>query len=428
MKICVISYHSCPYSLLGGDGTGGMSVYLRELSSSLTKIPEAKVDIYTRIQTPDIRGARNVSPRIRLVHLKGGPENTIDRRSLYNYIPKFYENLEDFIIQEEEKYDIVYSHYWLSGLVGKLIKKNFDIPLIHMYHTIAFLKRRMLEEEKEHRKRLESEEELAHLSNGLISSSEQEKRNLTDFYRISPSKIKVIYPGVNQELFQPLSGNITLNEIKPKKKEKILLYVGRIEPVKGLMTIMESLLLLKEKNSSLFSQLRLVVIGGGKREDDLPQNREFSRIKRFLEEKNLSKKVAFLGSKKQYELRKYYSAADVLVVPSLYESFGLVVIEALACGTPVIVSQIGEMITIVKEGINGFSFRPNDPLSLVRSLEHFFSREKEFWDREKISLDVIKRFSWQKTALETYLFFTGILKKRASSTTIFQHDESLRLA
>ena len=427
MKICVISYHSRPYSLLGGDGTGGMSVYLRELSSSITRIPETKVDIYTRIQTPDIKGTRNVSPGVRVIHLKGGPEDSIDRRSLYDYIPEFSENLETFINREREKYDIVYSHYWLSGLAGRFIKEKFDIPLIHMYHTLAFLKRRILKEVEEHRKRLESEKDLAYVSDALISSSEQERRNLTAFYGIPPSKIKVICPGVNRELFHPLSGQTVLEKIRPRNKEKILLYVGRIEPVKGLMTIMESFSLLRQKNTSLFNQIRLVVVGGGKRDGDLPQNKEFIRIKRFLEEKNLSNKIIFLGSKKQAELRKYYSAADVLIVPSLYESFGLVVIEALACGTPVIVSQIGEMRTIVKEGKNGFSFRPNDPFSLIRSLEHFFSGEKEFWDREKISQNVTKRFSWEKTALETNLLFKGILKKRASSTTIFLRDESLRL-
>ncbi len=428
MKICVISYHCCPFSLLGGNGTGGMNAYLRELSSALTRIPGVEVDIYTRIQTPEVRGIKNISPEVRVIHLKGGPENPIDRRSLYDYIPEFSKNMEDFIIHEREKYDVIYSHYWLSGLVGRLIKKKFEVPHIHMYHTLAFLKKRMSEGREEHEKRLESEEYLAYASEALISSSEQESRNLAEFYRISPSKIKVIYPGVNKELFHPISDRIPVQQRWSKNKDRILLYVGRIEPVKGLMTIMESLSLLKKKNTSFFNKTKLLIIGGGKKESDLKQNKEFIRIKHFLKENNLNKKAIFLGSKKQAELKNYYSAADVLIVPSLYESFGLVVIEALACGTPVVVSQIGEMRTIVKEGKNGFSFRPNDPLSLYHSLEHFFSKEKDMWNKERISQDVIKRFSWERTAEETHLFFTSILKEKAAFTTIFLRDESLRLA
>lgn len=428
MKICAISFHCCPFSLLGGDGAGGMSVYLRELSSALTSFPEVKVDIFTRIQTPDIRGIKRILPKLRVIHLKGGPEHSFDRRSLYQFLPEFYENLKDFMNRQKDNYDIIYSHYWLSGLIGKFIKSKFDLPLIHMYHTLAFLKKRKLEEEKENGKRLEMEEHLAYVSDAIISSSCQERKNLVEFYGISPSRVKVIYPGVNKNLFFPSSSQKTFKEIRSRKREKILLYVGRIEPVKGLMTIIETLSLLKKTKTSLYNQLKLVVIGGGKKDLDLPQNKEFIRIKESLKAKNLRGKVIFLGSKEQSELKKYYSAADVLIVPSLYESFGLVVIEALACGTPVVVSQIGEMREIVKQGKNGFSFRPNDSFSLSQCLERFFSQEKELWDRKKISQEVIKRFSWEQTAKETHRFFTKVSKRAPYATTIFPGDEILRPA
>jgi D-inositol-3-phosphate glycosyltransferase len=385
------------------------------------------VDIFTRIQSPEIRGIKNVLPNVRVIHLKGGPEHPVDRRHLYNYVPEFSENMIDFINQERKKYNIVYSHYWLSGLAGKLISQKFNLPLVHMYHTLAFLKKRMMGNESEHEKRLEAEEHLAYFSEAIISSSRQERKNLVEFYGISPFKIKIIYPGVNNSLFYPSQSREVFKEIKVRKGGRILLYVGRIEPVKGLITIIETLALLREKNPALYEQLKLVVIGGGKRKLDLPRNREFNRIREYLKKEKLMNKVLFLGSKKQPELRKYYSAADVLIVPSLYESFGLVVIEALACGTPVLVSQIGEMRTIVREGKNGFSFYPNNPLSLSRTLEHFFSREKRLWPRKKISENVVRKFSWERTAEETYRFLAKISKKDIFSTTIFPPDESLQL-
>ncbi|MFP4082228.1 MAG: glycosyltransferase [Candidatus Aminicenantes bacterium] len=411
MNICGISFHCCPYSLLGGDGTGGMSVYLRELSSSIANFPEVKIDIFTRIQTPKLRGIKNISPHVRIIHVKGGPERVVDRRSLYDFIPEFAENLAGFISREKRRYDVLYSHYWLSGLVGWLLKHKYNVPLVHVYHTLAFLKRRMLEVGEEHPQRLKKEENLSFIADAIISSSGREKKNLVDFYRIPESKTKVIYPGVNRKLFYPDSSLEVLKEIGCTRRNKILLYVGRIEPVKGLMTVIEAFSGLKERNPSLYEQLKLVVVGGGRKEVDLPRNKEFMRINETMQNNRLEGKVIFLGSKEQRELKNYYSTADVLVVPSVYESFGLVVIEALACGTPVIVSQIGEMKTIVKQGKNGFSFRPQDPISLARALERFFSSEKRLWDREKISQNVIQRFSWERTAKQTFDFFHDVQKE-----------------
>ncbi len=140
MKICAISFHCCPFSLLGGDGTGGMNVYLRELCSALTSFPEVKIDIFTRIQNPKIREIKYLSPQARVVHLRGGPERPMDRTKLYDFIPEFSRNLESFICQERESYELVYSHYWLSGVVGEELKQKFNLPLVHIYHTLAFLK------------------------------------------------------------------------------------------------------------------------------------------------------------------------------------------------------------------------------------------------------------------------------------------------
>ncbi len=170
--------------------------------------------------------------------------------------------------------------------------------------------------------------------------------------------------------------------------------------------------------------MKLIVVGGGRKREDLPKNKEFIRIKESIREEKIAGKIIFLGSKKQSVLKKYYSAADVLVMPSLYESFGLVAVEALACGTPVIVSRIGEMRFIVKEGKNGLSFRPNNPGSLASCLEHFFSHKESLWDRKRIRQNAIKNFSWERTAEETYSFFKKIKREKASLTTIFQPGES----
>lgn len=427
MKICAISFHCCPFSLLGGDGTGGMNAYLRELCSGLTGFPEVKIDIFTRVQNPGIRDIKYFSPQARVVHLRGGPERTMDRTKLYDFLPEFARNLESFISQERENYDLVYSHYWLSGLVGEEIKQKFNLPLVHIYHTLAFLKERALREElRDHKDRIEAERHLAHVSDAIISPSEDEMQSLVDEYGIPSSKGRIIYPGVNKKLFYPLEDRMVLREMRWREKDRIILYVGRINPAKGLISVIEALGLLKKKDLPLYSQLKLIVVGGGKKKEDLPGNKEFIRIKEFIKEKKLTGKVIFLGSKKQSGLKKYYSAAEVLVMPSLYESFGLVPVEAMACGTPALVSRIGEMRYIVQEGKNGFSFNPNNPSSLASCLEHFFSNKESLWDAKKIRQNTVKNFSWEKTAEETYSLFRRLRKEKASLTTISQPGESPR--
>jgi len=400
---------------------------LRELCSALTSFPEVKIDIFTRIQNPKIREIKYLSSQARVVHLRGGPERPMDRTQLYEFLSEFSTNLESFIGQERESYDLVYSHYWLSGLVGEAIKQKFNLPLVHIYHTLAFLKARALREEsREHKSRIEAERHLAYVSDAIISSSEEEMRSLVDEYGIPSSKGRVIHPGVNKKLFYPYEDRTVLREIRAREKDRIILYVGRIDPAKGLMTVIEALELLKKMDLPLYNQLKLIVVGGGRKIEDFPGNKEFMRIKEFIKEKNLTAKVEFLGSKKQSHLHKYYSAAEALVMPSLYESFGLVPVEAMACGTPVLVSRIGEMRRIVQEGKNGFSFPPNNPSSLARYLEHFFSNKESLWNREKIRQNVTKSFSWEKTAEETYSIFRKLRREKAPITTISQPDESLR--
>ncbi len=427
MKICVLSFHCCPFSLIGGDGVGGMNVYLKELCSRLTELPDAEVDIFTRVQTPEIRGIRKQGASLRVVHLKGGPENALDRRKLCGHLPEFAYNLERFICEEEKRYDLIYSHYWLSGMAGVWMKHRFGLPLVHTFHTLAFLKNKAVCG-LEHTSRIGTEQDLVHDADKILSTSTEEKHSLIKESGVSPGKIDVIYPGINQQLFHPVDDNSVFSETGFGEQDRILLYVGRIEPVKGLMSVIDAFNILQKKQTALFGRLRLVVIGGGEKTRDFAKNEEIIRIHRAVREKGLEDKVVFLGSKSQSELKKYYSKADALIVPSLYESFGLVVLEALACGTPVLVSQIGKMRTIVKEGRNGFCFLPDSPDSLSDCIEYFYTNTGKLWPKETIRSDIINTFSWERTAEETYRALDCLLMRRKFATTILRPGGSLQPA
>ncbi len=427
MNICAISFHCCPFSLLGGDGSGGMNVYLRELCSVTDNFPGTRIDVFTRIQNPRIRRIKNFSSHARVIHLKGGPERPVDRTKLYDFLPEFTRNLGSFIVQNKEQYDLIYSHYWLSGLVGERTKNTLRLPLVHIYHTLAFMKKRALySTNRENPLRLESEQRLADATDAIISSSEHEKQCLLDQYSVPRSKIKVIYPGVSKTLFSLVEGVRIPQDLKRRKEERIVLYVGRIDPVKGLMNVVEALSLLKSNNALLYDRLKFVVIGGGRKDTDLPKNKEYIRLIEGIRKRDFTEKFFFLGSKKQSQLKRYYFASDALVVPSLYESFGLVAVEALACGTPVIASNVGELGSLVQEGKNGLTFRPNDPASLASCLELFFSREKSTWEKKRIRREVLANFSWEKTASDTYSFLRKIADEEAPLTTRSRPGEILR--
>jgi D-inositol-3-phosphate glycosyltransferase len=395
-----------------------MNVYIKELSSALSHNPGVTVDIYTRRQRGDIKCIKKISPSLRIIHLDGGPAAPVDRRELYDFLPEFIENLEEFLIENQESYDVVYSHYWLSGLVGEWMKYRFGLPLVHTYHTLGFLKQRA-SAECEHDYRIEAERHLALVTDRIISSSHEEKNVLRREYNLSAVKNIVIYPGVNRDVFRLREDGREIGEKGiglPTHDILTLLYVGRIEPVKGLMRIVQALELIGRDDADLYSRLELMVVGGGKKRD-FPKNREIVRIREEIKLRGLQAKVRFLGSKKQQELWRYYTEADALVVPSLYESFGLVVVEALACGTPVLVSKIGKMKSIVKEGHSGFSFRPNDPASLAACIRYFNGHQTSLWPRERIREDVIGRFSWEKTADETYDLFLELISDPWRPTT-----------
>lgn len=399
-------------------------MYLRELSSAITRFPEVTMDIFTRTQNSRIRGIRKISPRVRVIHLKGGPESPVSRKNLYGFLPEFLRNFEEFIIGNQITYDLVYSHYWLSGLIGEWIRQKYHLPLIHTFHTLAFLKKRAEKDRYEEQvNRLRVERHLTHISDAVISSSEHEKKSLCREYKISPLKIRIIYPGVNEQRFYPQDSKEARNELGFREEDKIILYVGRIEPVKSLSTLIETLYIMKRKVPFLYNKLKLVIVGGGSVSSEHLKNREITVIKDLIEVSRMQDKVLFIGSKKQNQLKNYYSAADVLVMPSLYESFGLVVIEALACGTPVVGSRINEMITIIEEGKNGFYFNPGDPDSLFFSLNHFFSQRNTLWDRKKVRKNIISRFSWNKTAEETYTFFKEMVKSSVYEDNLTQPDE-----
>ncbi len=423
MKIGMLSYHCSPFSLLGGESAGGMNVYLQELNHALTDAYPAKVDVFTRCHDPKYRGITHINKDVRVIHLKAGPERKMSRRSLFGMLTEFTIQLQEFM--QGKSYDVIYSHYWLAGMIGESVRKGLGIPHVFNYHTLEFLKKRALNNH-EIFCRILAEKSLACDVDMIISSSQEEKDHLIAEYGLPHKKIAVIYPGVNQKIFFPDRKEYADLEMNRNDTEMVFLYIGRIEPVKGLDNLITAWDLIKKNHPRIYANARLVIIGGGMEDQDFRRNPEMNKLHSIINMKNLQDRITFLGSRAQNKLRYYLTASDALVMPSLYESFGLVVVEALACGTPVIVSRIGKIKSIVKDGKNGFSFLSNNPAALAEAIASFPEKKRQLDSGSRIRSDVINTFSWKKTAAGTYAVLHRLAADKKSFTTRSLPGENLR--
>jgi len=356
----MLSIHSCPLGKVGGENTGGMSVYIRELAHELGRRGHL-VDVYTRIHEPAHDEIAEIGQNVRLIHLKAGEEE-IEKLAIYYYLDDFAHNLENFRKQNGPRYDLIHSHYWLSGLTGKRLQRWWGIPHVMGFHTLGAVKNAIGIGEGEPDLRINAEKQLVRDCHRIIASTMKGKEDLIDYCDASPETISVIPCGVNLDLFRPI-GRETARCYLGLKEERIILFVGRIIPLKGIDNLLKAMTYLERKGG-----IKLVVIGG----DEHCQT-EVERLKDLSRSLKIQESVTFLGLVKQEILPFFYSAADLCVVPSYYESFGLVVLESLACGTPVVATRVGGAESVIRHGETGYVVRNNDSCHLADKIALFLS-------------------------------------------------------
>lgn len=352
-RIAMISVHSCPLAALGGKETGGMNVYIRELSKVLSE-RGCSIDIFTRSQNRFVPAVVDFQEGIRIIHVKAGPEAPYHKNRTWFHLPEFLDTMEQFAGREKAEYQLIHSHYWLSGWVGAQLRQRWGVPLIHMFHTIAYFKNRATHylAEQEPEVRLLAEQQLMRQSDHITVASQREKVQMVWTYGAQPHRISVIPCGVDTRLFRPL------DPLESKKKLKLpddrfLLFVGRIDPVKGIDTLLKAMGLLKQETGHN-SRVHLLIVGGDTDSPPYAEGSEMGRLRHLTSHLGLKDTVTFLGSQRQDLLPYYYSAAEACILPSRYESFGMVALEAMACGTPVIASHVGGFASLIEQGSCGF--------------------------------------------------------------------------
>jgi len=335
-RIAMLSVHSCPIGNPGTKDTGGMNVYIRELAQELAA-QGISVDIYTRVHDPEDTQIIELGQNTRLIHLRAGEDRYINKLAVYSHLPDFACNVENFRKHDGREYDLVFSHYWLSGCVGKSLEQWWSVPHVMMFHTLGEIKNSMGIGEYDPELRIKTEELLARDCHHIIATTKKEKEFLVQNYSASPERISVIPCGVNLNLFQPADKKIAKQQLG-FDEDKIVLFVGRIEPLKGIDQLLRAIPYLENSR-----RIRLVIVGGGEYDQH-----EMKRLRKLSNDLHIEDSITFSGLIKQEELNNFYNAADVCVIPSYYESFGLVALESLACGTPVVTTNVGDLQSIVK--------------------------------------------------------------------------------
>lgn len=378
MNIAMLSYHTCPLATLGGKDTGGMNVYVRDLTRYLGQLG-VHVDVFTRSQDEHVPHVlHHLGYGNRVVHVRAGPEVPVHKEELPDYLPDFVTGIKDFAASKGIRYDLIHSHYWMSGLAAQELKEGWRVPVVHMFHTLGMMKNRVAQSpgELESADRLEGERRVLEMADRIVAATLAEFAQLQWLYRADTTKVKVIPPGVDLSHFYPIPPDEAKEFIGIHCDGKMLLFVGRIEPLKGLDVLIEALALMRR--NGLFEQVSicLSVIGGDPEVSVEAMSAEMARIQALCEHYGMADLVTFLGKQSQDTLPYYYSAAEAVVAPSHYESFGMVALEAMACGTPVVASQVGGLAFLVQDGETGFTVPVGEPEALCNRLTALIVDEK----------------------------------------------------
>ena len=386
IRVAVLCMHTSPLSQPGtGDG-GGMNVYVRELATSLARAG-VECDVYTRADDPTVPATIWVEPGFRVHHVQAGPVSPVEKEDLPTLIGPFADAVEAHLRASGIRADVIHANYWLSAEAGHLLKHRLDLPLVTTFHTLARVKTAGNDPEPE--ARALAEERVMGCSDLICASCTVERDQLVHLYGADPARVVEVPLGINQAFFSPGSRAGARAAVGGLGPGPVLLFVGRLQPLKGADLAIETLAALNRPDATL------VVVGG-------PSGRggaaEVDRLHRLVRSRGVTDQVRFVEPQPHHLLSTYYRAADAVLVPSRSESFGLVALEAAACGTPVVAAAVGGLQTLVDHGLTGWLVPERDPEAYARHLRQLFGDPALEVRMGAAAAARSRRYAWSATA------------------------------
>ncbi len=406
----MLSAHTSPLEQPGTGDAGGMNVYVLELSRRLAARGVA-VDVFTRSTSRHLPPVVQESPGVTVHHVSAGPFDGLTKDDLPSQLCGFVRDvLREDVEHGPGRFDLVHSHYWLSGQVGTVAAERWDVPLVHTMHTMAKVKNARLADgdRAEPPGRIAGEQEIVRIADSLLANTDDERRELVDLYGAEPSRVQVVHPGVDVEVFRGGRRVQARARLGLAADADVLLFAGRIQPLKAPDVLVRAAALMVTQRPELRRTLRVVVVGGASGSGlERP-----TALAELAQELGVADVVEFVPPVEQAVLADWYAAATAVCVPSYNESFGLVAIEAQACGTPVVAARVGGLATAVTDGVTGLLIDGHDPVDYAAALDRLISDPQL---RESMGTKAVAHaasFGWDVTAARTLEVYRLALEHR----------------
>lgn len=384
-SLAVLSLHTSPLAQPGSGDSGGMNVYVRELVGALAQAG-VKTEVYTRRSAEDQPEFVDVEPGFRVVHVDAGPTD-LAKEDLPEVLDEFTDGVARYLRRDGGP-DAIHANYWLSGVVGHRLKHELSLPLVSTFHTLARVKAETGDEEPA--RRVQAETEVIACSDAILANCAAEVTQLVELYGADPSRIEVVPPGVDHAFFSPGDKHgarfaLGLGD------HPVLLFVGRIQPLKGLTVAIAALAELSDSHPDAM----LLVVGGA---SGVEGKSELDAATSLVDALGLADRVRFVPPQPHHLLSTYYRAADVCIVPSRSESFGLVALEAAACGTPVVAAAVGGLLTLVDDGLTGLLIDNRDPREFAAAIGSILDSPRFAESMSLAAAASASRYTWSTTA------------------------------
>ena len=403
--------HTSPLDQAGTGDAGGMNIYVVEAAQNMAAMG-VEVDIFTRRNNPDVADIVDLAPGVRAIQLNVGPVSGVTKEQLPKLIPDLSAAFKEAL--SKSQYDIIHSHYWISGKVAMPVAKDLNIPFVHTMHTMARVKNLNLAEGEtpEPMIRVQGETQVVAAADALIANTDAEAASLVSLYEACPDNVLVVSPGVNLQVFTKGAGRTQAREaLNIDKSAHVISFVGRIQPHKGPEVLIRSISELVSHSPHLRTKLIVNIIGGASGANQS----EVERLKELVTWLGIDDVVRFAPPVSRNDLPQWYRASDLVCVPSYSESFGLVALEAQACGTPVVATAVGGLRTAVADGISGVLVDGHDPRAWSSVLARLLQEPQR---RVLLSMGAVEHashFGWDATSRGTLDIYDRVLSARAEA-------------
>lgn len=391
-----------------------MNVYVRDLTRALGALG-VHVDVFTRSQDEHVpHVVHELGYGNRVVHVPAGPEVPVPKERLADFVPEFTFGVEAFARNKGIHYDVIHSHYWLSGLAAASLSDAWGgTPIVQMFHTLGEMKNRVArsEAERERPERITAEKSILARADRIIVATLAEQTQLRFLYKATDRRLEIVPPGVDLSHFYEIPSDEAKLFVGLKPDNRMILFVGRIEPLKGVDTLIRAMSRLD--STKVGRPVHLAIIGGDPEASPLDMSAEMTKLQQLCDNLGLDQSVIFLGKRRQDTLPYYYSAAEVVVMPSHYESFGMVALEAMACGTPVIASDVGGLGLLVQDGVTGFTLPDDEPDLLSDRLNLLLGDSELRAKMGQAAAEYARDYSWERIAKRIAEIYVELVKIRA---------------